>query len=81
MHGFEDLNSDPQVIANNYVIERHHEVLGPVTVVGIPIELSETPGEVNPEGPEFGQHTEEVLMELGGYTWDEINALREKKAI
>jgi crotonobetainyl-CoA:carnitine CoA-transferase CaiB-like acyl-CoA transferase len=76
-----DLAFDPQVIANEYIIEKTHEVLGPVKVVGVPIGLSETPGEINPEAPEFGQHTEEVLMELGGYSWDEINALREKKAV
>jgi crotonobetainyl-CoA:carnitine CoA-transferase CaiB-like acyl-CoA transferase len=79
--GLSDLASDPQVIANSYILEKTHEVLGPVKVVGVPITLSETPGEVNPEAPEFGQHTEEVLMELGGYTWDEISTLREKKAI
>jgi crotonobetainyl-CoA:carnitine CoA-transferase CaiB-like acyl-CoA transferase len=43
--------------------------------------LSETPGEVTAEAPEFGQHTEEVLIELGGYTWDEITDLRTKEAI
>ncbi len=79
--GLSDLASDPQVIANKYIVEKIHEVLGPVNVVGLPIALSETPGEVTPEAPEFGQHTEEVLMELGGYTWEEISALREKKAI
>jgi crotonobetainyl-CoA:carnitine CoA-transferase CaiB-like acyl-CoA transferase len=76
-----DLASDPQVIANDYIIDCQHESLGKVKVLGIPIELSETPGKVNPEAPEFGQHTEEVLMELGGYTWEEIGELRSKEAI
>ncbi|MBN1190268.1 MAG: CoA transferase [Dehalococcoidales bacterium] len=76
-----DLASDPQVIANEYVIDYRHEVLGPVKVVGLPVSLSETPGRVNAEAPEFGQHTEEVLIEMGGYTWDEITELRKKEAI
>ena len=76
-----DLAADPQVIANDYIIDCQHEALGKVKVVGIPIELSETPGKVNPEAPEFGQNTEEVLMELGGYTWEEISELRNNKAI
>jgi crotonobetainyl-CoA:carnitine CoA-transferase CaiB-like acyl-CoA transferase len=76
-----DLASDPQVIANNYIIELNHEVLGPVKVLNLPIALSATPGEVVAEAPEFGQHTEEVLMKLGGYTWEEILKLREKEAI
>jgi CoA:oxalate CoA-transferase len=76
-----DLASDPQVIANNYIIDYQHEVLGPIKVLGLPVALSETPGKVIAEAPEFGQHTEEVLMELGGYTWEEITALRDKEAI
>ena len=67
--------------ANNYVVERQHAVLGPVKVVNIPVTLSETPGEINVEAPEFGQNTEEVLLEMGGYTWDEITALKEKGVI
>ena len=76
-----DLAADPQVIANNYIIDYNHETLGPVKVLGLPIALSETPGEVIAEAPEFGQHTEEVLQELGNYTWEEISELREKGAI
>lgn len=76
-----DLPNDPQVIANEYIIDCNHECIGPVKVLGVPVALSETPGKVIAEAPEFGQHTEEVLMELGGYSWDEITALREKKAI
>jgi CoA:oxalate CoA-transferase len=76
-----DLAADPQVIANKYIIDYNHESLGEVKVVGLPIALSETPGEVVAEAPEFGQHTEEVLMEMGGYTWEEIADLREKEVI
>jgi crotonobetainyl-CoA:carnitine CoA-transferase CaiB-like acyl-CoA transferase len=79
--GFADLADDPQIIANEYIIDYDHAVLGPSKVLGLPIKLSETPGEINAEAPEFGQHTEEVLIELGGYTWDEITELRNKQAI
>ena len=40
-----------------------------------PIALSKTPVHLRAKAPELGQHTEEVLIE-GGYTWDEIDALR-----
>ncbi len=76
-----DLISDPQVRANEYIIDCNHEVLGPVKVVGIPIQLSKTPGVVKPEAPEFGQHTEEVLIEIGGYSWEEIGQLRDEEVI
>jgi len=76
-----DLANDPQILANNYIIDRHHDVLGPVKVVGLPIQLSKTPGEVNCTAPELGQHTEEVLIDVGGYTWEEIAQLREEEVI
>lgn len=76
-----DLQNDPQVLANNYIVDCNHEVLGPVKVVGIPIELSETPGVVNCTAPELGQHTEEVLVEIGGYSWDDIVQFKEQGII
>lgn len=76
-----DLINDPQVRANDYIIECNHEVLGPVKVVGIPIQLSKTPGVVKCEAPEFGQHTEEVLIEIGGYSWEEVGQLRDEEVI
>ena len=76
-----DLKNDPQVLANDYIIDCNHEVLGPVKAVGIPIQLSETPGAVKCEAPEFGQHTEEVLIEIGGCTWEEIAELRDEDVI
>jgi len=76
-----DLVDDPQVWANEYLIEFNHGVLGPMKFMGIPIQFSKTPGAARPEAPEFGQHTEEVLIEVGGYSWEEIVALKEKEAI
>lgn len=76
-----DLPDDPQVIANDYIVDYDHETLGKVKVRGLPVDLSETPGKVRAEAPEFGQHTEEVLLEMGGYTWHEIAELKEKEVI
>lgn len=79
-----DLARDPQVIANEYISELDHPVLGKVKVVGPPVVFSKTPGlrgaEMRP-APELGQDTEEVLQEVGGYTWEEITRLREEQAI
>jgi crotonobetainyl-CoA:carnitine CoA-transferase CaiB-like acyl-CoA transferase len=46
-------------------------------VVGAPWRFSETPAVIAPAAPELGQHTEEVLQELG-YSWEQIEALRER---
>ena len=42
--------------------------------------MSGTPSEASVEAPELGQHTEEILLELG-YNWEEISELRETSAI
>jgi crotonobetainyl-CoA:carnitine CoA-transferase CaiB-like acyl-CoA transferase len=76
-----ELPDDPQVIANDYVVERDHAALGKVQVRGLPMELSKTPGHIVVEAPEFGQHTEEILLEIGAYTWEEIADLKEKEVI
>lgn len=76
-----DLVDDPQVLANDYIIDANHEALGPVKVPGIPIQFSETPGAVTCEAPELGQNTEEVLVGIGGYDWEEIAQLREEGVI
>jgi len=76
-----DLFEDPQVLANDYITECNHEVLGPVKVLGIPCQFDKTPGVIKPDSPELGQHTEEVLLEIGGYSWDDIAALKDDKVI
>ncbi|MGA2160313.1 MAG: CoA transferase [Dehalococcoidia bacterium] len=76
-----DLINDPQVIANEYIVDSKHEVLGPVQVLGLPVAMSQTPGSIKSEAPECGQHTEEVLLEVGGYTWDDITSFREAEII
>jgi crotonobetainyl-CoA:carnitine CoA-transferase CaiB-like acyl-CoA transferase len=76
-----DLRADPQVLANKYMIETEHEVLGKVKVRGSPLELSKTPAKIKVEAPELGQHTEEILTETLGYTWEEVAKLREQEVI
>jgi len=76
-----DLFTDPQVLANEYIIDFNHRVLGTVKTMGIPIQLSKTPGAIRRDAPEFGEHTEEVLIEVGGYTWEEITELKEKEVV
>ncbi len=76
-----DLPEDPQVIANQYLVDVEHDTLGEIKVRGLPVALSKTPGTVRPVAPEFGQHTEEVLIDVAGYTWEDIAELREKEVI
>ena len=50
-------------------------------VLGQPYRLSETPGTVREPAPEFGQHTEEVLVDLLGYDWDTVTDFRKREVI
>ena len=50
-------------------------------VRGLPIGLSKTPGKVESLGPELGQHTEQILVDTLGYSWDEVVELKEQGAI
>jgi formyl-CoA transferase len=73
------LNSE-QARTNGYVMTLEHATAGKISVTGCPVSLN---GEVTHDAspaPELGQHTEEVLVELG-YTWEEISELRENNCI
>ncbi len=81
VNSVDDLPTDPQVLANDYVTEVDHPQHGPIGMVGLPVALSETPGSIRRVAPELGAHTEEVLVDVLGWDWDRIGALREKKVI
>jgi crotonobetainyl-CoA:carnitine CoA-transferase CaiB-like acyl-CoA transferase len=76
-----DLPADPQVIANDYVVDFEHPNHGSIQMQGMPVQLCETPGQLRTPAPEFGQHSEEILLDLLGYDWDRITALRESDVI
>jgi crotonobetainyl-CoA:carnitine CoA-transferase CaiB-like acyl-CoA transferase len=76
-----ELPDDPQVKANDYVVDFEDPVFGTIQMIGMPFELSATPGRVRSAAPEFGQHTEEILTQDLGFSWDEIAALKEKEVI
>ncbi len=79
---FADLVEDPQAWDNGYLTKTHcAEVNREVTVRGFPIGLSKTPGALRSLGPELGQHTEEVLVEILGDSWEDVASLKEAGAI
>ena len=76
----EEMVDDPQVRARQMVVEVDHPTLGKVPQVGIPMKLSETPGEIRFTGVTPGFHTDEVLRELG-VSKDRITQLREQGVV
>jgi len=70
-----DVVRDPQVRHNEMIVTIEHATLGPLDVTGVPVKLARTPGSVRRSPPVLGQHTTEVLAELG-YSAQEIEAMQ-----
>jgi len=76
-----DLANDEQALANGYITAIGHPTLGPIKMVGNPVRFGGTPVKVDGHAPEFGQHTEEVLIDVCGCTWERIQELRDEEVI
>ena len=81
VNSVDELPNDPQVLANNYITDFDHPQFGKTQVVGMPLRLSQTPGSVRLPAPEFGQHTEEILTDLLGYSWEQVGKLKDQAVI
>jgi crotonobetainyl-CoA:carnitine CoA-transferase CaiB-like acyl-CoA transferase len=75
-----EVTNDPQAIANNYFVWYDHPVLGRTKMTGWAWDFGDTPCSIRREAPEFGQHTEEVLLEYG-YTWEDIAKLKDAEVL
>lgn len=77
-----DVIRDEQAWQNQYFMKTYcEEVQREVDVRGLPITLSKTPGEIKTLGPQLGQDTELIMMDLLGYEWEEIEAFKSEGAI
>jgi crotonobetainyl-CoA:carnitine CoA-transferase CaiB-like acyl-CoA transferase len=69
-----------QAIARDMRVEVDHPVLGSMPQIGVPFKLSQTPASIRSAPPMLGEHSAEVLTELG-YRDDEVTTLRTKGVI
>ena len=67
---------DPQVRARGIIISVEHPVAGTIRFPGFPVKMSRTPGSIRSAAPLLGQHNEEVLTKLLGYSKEEVEELR-----
>ena len=75
-----DVHDDPQAIHTGLTVDAVSPDFGPVSQMGLPIKFYGTPGVIWGPTPSLGQHTDEVLAELG-YSSKEMAELREGQVV
>jgi formyl-CoA transferase len=80
INALDEVFADPVVRHLGLIAEVDHPTAGRVRAPGIPVRLSGTPPSVRRHPPELGEHTDEILRELG-YAKEEIAALRRDGAV
>jgi len=76
----DEILNDPQIQARGMIVELQHPVVGLVRSLGNPVHLSDTPVDYRLPPPMLGQHTRQVLEQLG-YSANDIERLRQDQAI
>ncbi|MEM5541137.1 CoA transferase [Sulfitobacter sp. AS92] len=74
------MHADPQARARDMIVELDHPTAGRVETLGQPVKFSRTPGSVERASPLLGEHTREVLSELG-FDSAKIDALIQSQAV
>jgi crotonobetainyl-CoA:carnitine CoA-transferase CaiB-like acyl-CoA transferase len=78
--GYEEVVNDPQIKHNGTFVEYEHPTEGKVKTPGFPIKFSKTPSRVSRGAPLAGQHTREILSELG-WGAERVDALLNSKVL
>jgi len=63
------------------VVEMEHPTAQKIKLIGVPVKYSETPGSVRLPPPLLGQHNNQILSELLGYSNEEIESFRNQEVI
>jgi crotonobetainyl-CoA:carnitine CoA-transferase CaiB-like acyl-CoA transferase len=67
VNSFKEMAQDPQVQHNKMIMEYTHPTVGPVRTTGFPVSFSESEMKIYRSAPLLGEHTEEILRELGEF--------------
>jgi crotonobetainyl-CoA:carnitine CoA-transferase CaiB-like acyl-CoA transferase len=80
IHTIDQVVNHPQVLAREMIWEVEHPLVKNLKMAGFPIKLSDTPASIKRHPPLLGEHTDEVLSELG-FQPDEIKELKVKRVV
>ncbi len=81
VYNYKDLENDPHVQATEMFTSVDHPSIGKLRMPDVPIKMSDTPGAVRTPPPILGEHTEEVLRNILGYSNEQIGQLRAESVI
>ena len=80
VNDYDAVVTSEQVLSSGYLRETSHPIYGQITSMGAPVRYSEGLPDPADRAPELGEHSEEVLLELG-YDWDQIELLKDQSVI
>lgn len=80
VHGVADVFQDPQILAQEMVMKVEHPGRGLVQMLGFPMKFADAPCTVRMPAPDLGQHSHEVLAELG-FTAEQCQIFRDRGVI
>jgi formyl-CoA transferase len=81
VNNMQHLFDDPQVLHRDMIAEVPHPTIGTLRLAGIPIKASETQGVIRLHPPLLGEHSDEVLAEVLGYSSVQIEGLKERRVV
>ena len=81
VYTIDEIFSDPHVLHRGMLAEMEHPEAGTIKQIGTTLKLSETPCVLSSPPPMLGEHTEEILRSIAGYSDEEIEELRQTGAI
>jgi formyl-CoA transferase len=80
IHKLSEALAHPQVVARGLIVQTEHPTVGALQQIGLPIKFQDEDRRANRPPPLLGEHSQEVLSELG-YTSEAIQALRSNGVI
>ncbi len=81
INNFEQVFSMPQVREREMLVQMEHPTIGALPLVGSPLKMSATPVDYRFPPPLMGEHTEDILRDVLGYSDEKVKELRDRGCV